>query len=183
MTTTIQCANARFFKGEAESDLAGLLHNLSTYTLDRTFEAFGNFIDDDARNERDEPLHSDGSVRFWGNFAGVSCVFLVVSDEPEVIAAMTQAIRANQATESYLDQPPYFDSRKLQIVEHKFSETQGEVELIYDGRRLGQYGETYTIAPGGWRGRGGQFWAHSARGILAGEHAEMRAGSVERIAA
>lgn len=174
MTTTIQCANARFFNREAASDIEGLLWNLDRYTLDRTFEAFGNFIDHNPVTAAGARIYPEGVVMFWGNFADVSCVFHVATDDPALIERLTAAIRANQARDAYLDQPPYFSGHKLQIVEHKFSETQGEVELIYDGRRLGQYGETYTIQGGYWRGRGVRHWVDAARSILAREHGAKR---------
>jgi len=76
-------------------ELSELEAVLATEPLDITFERYGNFI-----------LTRDGVTRFWGNFARVSHVFQIDTDEPEVIARLTSAIRANQETPAYLAQRP-----------------------------------------------------------------------------
>lgn len=49
------------------------------------------------------PIHDDApaAVRFWGNFHALSCVFQIDTDEPDIIARLTEAIRANQASPAY----------------------------------------------------------------------------------
>ena len=39
---------------------------------------------------------SDGSTRYFGNFIDVSHVFSIVTDDSEIVASLTPAIRANQ---------------------------------------------------------------------------------------
>lgn len=171
-TTTI------FSNGHLGDDLELLFDRLANHPLDRTFEydAFGSFITTDPVNLRGEPMGSPGAVSFFGNFFTYSHVFNVLTDDAVLIERLTTAVRANQLREDYLDQPPYFDSRKLQIVRHRFSTTQGEVELIYDGRRLEQYGDTITMnGRGGYDGLADQYWFQVARKFLADEHAKQRA--------
>ena len=76
-------------------DLAELEALLASEPLNYTFERYGNFI-----------TTHDGVTRFWGNFARVSHVFQLDTDEPEIIARLTAAIRANQATPAYAAQRP-----------------------------------------------------------------------------
>ena len=66
----------------------------------------------------------------------------------------------------------HFDPAKVSIVRKRFSVTQGEVEVSYDGKRIEQYGDTIamhdTPEPGaqniaGWSGRGDAYWIEVAR--------------------
>lgn len=77
-------------------DLAELETLLKTEPLDITFERYGNFV----------LAGEAGVTRFWGNFSRVSHVFQIDTDESEVVARLTAAIRANQATSAYLAQRP-----------------------------------------------------------------------------
>jgi hypothetical protein len=167
MTQTIIHSNG----GGRTLPIEALFARLASHTLDRTFEAYGDFIQNALINERGEQLGPPGAVGFFGNFFDYSHVFNIWTDDADLIARLSAAVAANKASAAYRAQPPAFDSRKLGIVEHKFSETQGEVELIYDGRRLEQFGETYTISgQGRWVGRGVAFWQNAARRWLADEH-------------
>lgn len=80
-----------------------LLQNLSQYTLDTVFEQYGNFVTPEIERETLDGLsrYPNNSVHFWGNFFDFSGVFRVVTNHPEVIAALTAAIRSNQQTEAY----------------------------------------------------------------------------------
>lgn len=174
MTTTIR-SNGRHRTGASLDTLEELFERLAQHPLTRDFEAFGDFVITDPQNERGEPLAPAGTVWFWGNFFTYSHVFHVETDDPALIERLTSAIRANQTRDDYLDQPPYFDGGKLEIIEHRASETQGEVTLRYDGRSLGRFGDRYTIqGNGSWRGHGGNYWRDAARKLLADEHAASR---------
>lgn len=76
-------------RGTVDEQMAVLLAALSTYTLDPAFEEYGNFVGDDL------PGH------FFGNFYDVSGVFSLDTTDAELIAKLTAAIRANQATAAY----------------------------------------------------------------------------------
>lgn len=77
-------------------DLAVLEALLAVEPLSRNFEEYGNFA---------LALPDGKGTRFWGNFANISHAFQVDTDEPETIERLTAAIRANQQTTAYLDQP------------------------------------------------------------------------------
>jgi len=93
---------------EPWTSTARLLHALAHTPLDRTFEGFGDF----------EPDASDilpaGTVRFWGNFAAVSCVFQVDTGDPAEIETIRAAIARNKARPDYLAQETWAE-RKARI--------------------------------------------------------------------
>ena len=88
-------ANGSHFTGEKPDTLDELCEVLASEPLDRDFEAFGNFVLSDAY-----PV-----IRFWGNFANVSHVFSIDTDDGVTINRLTKAIRANQKRPDYLSQP------------------------------------------------------------------------------
>ncbi len=103
--------NGSRWAGEAPADLAALLEMLASYTLDPRFEEYGNFIDERAISCRDEqPLYPVGYVKFWGYFFTISHGFEVITNDPQVVAEITAAIRANQAA------PAYADAKKAKTV-------------------------------------------------------------------
>lgn len=105
MTTTIH-SNGSKWAGEAPDTLADLLKVLASHPLDRNFEQYGNFI------YAGDPAILSGTTRFWGNFFTISHVFNIDTDEPEVIDALTRAIRANQQRQDYLAQPDPEQARR-----------------------------------------------------------------------
>jgi hypothetical protein len=88
--------NGSHFAGEKPDTVDELCGVLAVEPLDRAFEAFGNFIL--------ELTDDGGLLRFWGNFAKVSHVFSIDTDEPTVIEQLTTAIRENQQRPDYLSQ-------------------------------------------------------------------------------
>jgi len=99
-------SNGSRWAGEEPATIAELLEALQVETLDPSFEDYGNFVESD----RDlmsyitgKPIYPDNPrvVRFFGNFATVSHVFNIDTDEPEIISSLSAAIRANQQTPSY----------------------------------------------------------------------------------
>ncbi len=57
-----------------------------------------------------------------------------------------------------------FDPRFLTINRKRFSATQGEVELVYGGRRIEQFGDNITLQDDGeWRGYDDAHWIEIAR--------------------
>jgi hypothetical protein len=86
------------------------IERLAAHTLDPSFEDYGNFVFEPrnaqylGRGEYADlgPQYpGQNVVRFWGNFADVSGVFHIDTDEPELIEKLTAAIRANQQTDAY----------------------------------------------------------------------------------
>lgn len=94
---TIVAYNGYRIVGPVAAEVDLLLAMLERETLDPRFEQYGNFVID-----ADAVLQL-GEVQFHGNFITYSHAFDVRSDEPEVIARLTAAIRANQATKTYLE--------------------------------------------------------------------------------
>ena len=102
--------------GEEEPEtVESLIALLAREPLDPRFERHGNFIApalygimervDGVTVYRDgPPIYPDApdAVRIWGNFFNLSHVFCVDTDEPEIIKALTTAIRANQTSAAYL---------------------------------------------------------------------------------
>ncbi|OGV64621.1 MAG: hypothetical protein A3K19_29790 [Lentisphaerae bacterium RIFOXYB12_FULL_65_16] len=86
-------SNGSTTAGQAPASVETLLELMGREPLDATFEGYGNFV------ERDPT----GTVLFFGNFARRSHVFNILTDEPELIATLTAAIRNNQAGEAYRD--------------------------------------------------------------------------------
>ena len=97
---------------EDSNSLAKLLTMLDRETLDPVFERYGDFcmaaeldIVRSYNEERPElaaaPLSEVETLHFWGNFYSYSCVFSVYTDDRDLIAKLTAAIRANKATVAY----------------------------------------------------------------------------------
>lgn len=145
--------------------LEALFARLESDTLDRAFEAYGNFVEE----------CPNGMTSFFGNFLTYSHVFNVMTDDADLIARLTAAIRRNQQSGDYLDQPLPFDRNRLTIERKRFSVTQGEVLLTYAGRSLGQFGDKIELTAGGsWRGLSDRAWVETAERIIAREHAAAR---------
>jgi hypothetical protein len=105
--TTIIHSNGSKWAGEEPDGIDLLLQRLNDYALDRTFEAFGNFIDANPVNMAGKPLLPPGWVNFFGNFQEYSHVFRIDTDDVDLIERLTAAIRANQQRPDYLSQSDY----------------------------------------------------------------------------
>ena len=82
-------SNGSKFYGQKPDDINRLLEVLKTYALDLIFVRYGDFIETPT-------VQFDDVVRFHGNFSGLSHVFNISTDEPELIGTLTAAIRENQ---------------------------------------------------------------------------------------
>lgn len=106
MTTTIH-SNGSKWVGDLPDSIETLLSVLGKYVLDRRFEnpQYGHsFISISAIGDK---WAVPGTVRFHGNFFELSHVFSVDTDEPALIAKLTDAIEANMARADYQSQPSY----------------------------------------------------------------------------
>jgi len=56
-----------------------------------------------------------------------------------------------------------FDAAKVTITRKRFSQTQGEVLVEYDGHRIEQYGDKYEIRNGEWVGYADEIWIEAAK--------------------
>ena len=82
-------SNGSKWAGQAPDTLADLVSVLATHPLD-----VARFPHGFAYNMVGRP----GWVMFWGNFATVSHVFQIETNDPAVCALLTNAIKANLAT-------------------------------------------------------------------------------------
>lgn len=72
----------------------------------------------------------------------------------------------------------------LEIVRHRFSVTQGEVTLRYNGTEIGRFGDRIELVGdkaepgaqviGGWAGRGDAYWNDVAKKLIENEHVNRR---------
>lgn len=102
MTTTIEYIGTPSNPGTIES----LIETLANYALDPCFEEVGSLIEgplkpEDFINLRHPPVEMLGKTMFFGNFYELSAVFRLYTDELDLIARLTKAIRDNQASPAY----------------------------------------------------------------------------------
>lgn len=97
--TTHIISNGSKWAGEPVDPVEKLLAVLQEHPLDRLFESYGNYI------FKDDDGIPGGTTRFWGNFLSISHVFQIDTNDLDVIARLTTAIRANQQRPDFLAQP------------------------------------------------------------------------------
>jgi hypothetical protein len=101
MPTTIH-SNGSKWAGQEPDTVEQLLGVLDREVLDRRFH--GMFITREPKLVNGGRL-TPGTVRFFGNFLTVSHVFRIDTDDADIIAKLTRAIRRNQRQEAYRAQP------------------------------------------------------------------------------
>lgn len=106
MTTVVQYVG-HGCDDQAEQ-LDRLFDALTRYTLDPVFEKYGAFLDAAepdviAAYERAHGKTFDvpRTMHAFGNFYDYSCVFNLYTDDPDLIARLTVAIRENRSREAY----------------------------------------------------------------------------------
>lgn len=102
MNTTIEYIGTPSNPGTIES----LLETLAQYALDPRFEEAGSLIEGpltpaDFVMPNLAPPEMLGKTMFFGNFYELSAVFRLYTDDPDLIARLTKAIRDNQASPAY----------------------------------------------------------------------------------
>lgn len=103
--------NGSRWAGESPATIEELLEVLESEPLDPSFERYGNFVISNpqhcvyighGRYQDTGAIYPGEDVRrYFGNFARVSHVFNIDTTDPELIAKLTAAIRANQRTPAY----------------------------------------------------------------------------------
>lgn len=110
--THILSNDARHY-GFVPDTIDTLIEKLNTYSLDPTFENYGNFVTQfNPKRWTDDNEKYRGLTCFFGNFHTYSSVFRVYTNDPIVIDRLTQAIRSNQLTEAY-------EAAKIETEENK----------------------------------------------------------------
>lgn len=111
--------NGSKWAGESPDPLSLLIQRLERYALDPVFEECGNFASiahgsfhhhgyqDDGMYvdyyEDTGPMFDDApyAVIFFGNFLKLSAGFSIVTDDPEIVEVLLEAIRTNQRSTAY----------------------------------------------------------------------------------
>lgn len=92
-----------------DRSLAALFQNLRVYALDRSFEAYGPWVEHPVWAEASRsvwaPDGSQGEVSFTGNFYLLSFAFGVQTNDPALIERLRAAVEANMSRPDYLAQP------------------------------------------------------------------------------
>ena len=96
---TIIHSNGSKWLGQEPDTIEKLLEVLAAQPLDRSFEAFGNFV---TPCERKPSFTS-----IFVNFYHLSHVFNIDSNDPAIVERLSAAIRANQRRPDYLSQSTY----------------------------------------------------------------------------
>lgn len=95
-------SNGSKFYGEQPDTIEKLLEVLKTETLDPMYEQYGNFVNHNPKwLRKDIQEKYNGCTQIHGNFMTISHSFDVITDEPETIEALTNAIRNNQKSTEY----------------------------------------------------------------------------------
>ena len=97
----IQSNGSKWF-GQKPDTIEELIEVLNTYALDPTFEDCGNFYNPNPQYLKKEYAEKyKGCSSFFGNFAEISHVFNITTDEPEIIRRLVEAINNNKSTSKY----------------------------------------------------------------------------------
>ena len=100
-----------------------ILNDLAEYTLDPTFEDYGNFVYIPTWCDEESAEKYKGLTAIDGNFLAFSHAFRVFTDDVELIEELTKAIRKNQETEEY-------KQAKVRLMERKTEEKKRYEERI-----------------------------------------------------
>ncbi len=95
-------SNGSKWYGQEPDGIPELLKALKKYTLDPSFEKYGNFVDHNPKyigKKTQEKLN--GCTRFFGNFIDRSHVFSIDTDDETIINELEAAIQQNKQTEAY----------------------------------------------------------------------------------
>lgn len=112
-------SNGSKWYGQTPDTIEQLLEVLKTYTLDPTFEKYGNFIYPYVpyRGWNDKNQVYKGCTLISGNFYTLSHVFSIITDDLVLMERITAAIRDNQQTEDYQQAKIEIDERDRQVKE------------------------------------------------------------------
>jgi len=117
--TPLECHRTKMSKtiinwiGHNASDdrsLEGLFDLLAVQPLDRSFEAYGDYLEPPVWCEPHEVEWaadgSDGEVNFSGNFFHFSRTFSVTTNDPDLIERFRVALELNRAMPGFIEQTP-----------------------------------------------------------------------------
>lgn len=100
-----------------------ILKDLAEYTLNPTFEEYGNFVYMPTWCDEWSEEKYKGLTAISGNFLKYSHAFSLLTDDKELIEELIEAIRKNQETEEY-------KQAKIRLAERKAEEKRRYEERI-----------------------------------------------------
>ena len=102
-----------------------ILRHLAKYTLDPVFERYGDFVNPNPQwlYEKDAEKYR-GCAYIFGNFLTFSHAFRVVTDNPDLIQRLTDAINRNKAT-------PEYKAARERMIEQRIQEKKRREQLIH----------------------------------------------------
>jgi hypothetical protein len=96
--------------GSGKRSLEHLFRMLAEHPLDRTFEAYGDYLETPvwSKPPRDgwAADGSDGECMFWGNFFDWAYTFNLTTNDPELIERIRVAVEQNRARADFQAQAP-----------------------------------------------------------------------------
>jgi len=88
--------------------LEHLFKMLAEHPLDRTFEAYGDYLEPPVWSNPPDgwaPDGSDGELTFWGNLFDWAYTFNLTTNDPELVERIRAAVDLNRARPDFLEQP------------------------------------------------------------------------------
>ena len=130
-------SNGSKWAGEQPDNIEKLFERLETEPLDPRFEELGSFVIANPEMLRKGETMNDfygspGWVQFFGNFARISAVFGIHTNDADLIKRLIEAIRKNQQSKAYQD-------FRTDLIEngsywHQYREENGILKTIADRR-------------------------------------------------
>lgn len=102
-----------------------IINHLEQYTLDPVFEYCGNFV-----NPNPEWIYPEAAKKYngctliFGNFLTFSHAFRIVTDDPDLIQRLTDAINRNKAT-------PEYKAARERMIEQRIQQKKRREQLIH----------------------------------------------------
>lgn len=95
-------SNGSKWYGQKPNTIEKLIEVLKNHPLDPVYEQYGNFINNNPKCLKKEAAEKyQGCTKINGNFAKYSHAFDIITDEPEIINQLAEAIKQNINSEAY----------------------------------------------------------------------------------
>jgi len=129
-------SNGSKWYGQLPDSIDILMETLDKYTLDPTFEDFGNFIYPfiPAKGWNSENEKYKGCTCISGNFLTYSHVFSIITNDNETIEKLSSLIRNNQQREEYKETKNEIDvDKKLKMyAQEKFNNKTIDLKQLHN---------------------------------------------------